>query len=213
VRSARERILKKKEEAERKEQERQERTRKEEAEKLKLKSALRVRKEFLGVVCCLRVYYQQRNLVIFNKPGGSINPVSPHFDPEDPTGSTLILPVFFLYPQHATSDIISDFIENTTFAAHIEAMFPPLTPPPEWDKKGEYVAGSLVIYAPTYRRRLLKVGKKMTLRDVCEAAGPAHGQPMDGLEMKDGCLSFVVIPKGEVEQKWIEEYKKTRENS
>jgi len=70
-----------------------------------------------------------------------------------------------------------------------------------------------VVYAPTYRKRLLKVGKKMTLRDVCEAAKAAQGQPTDGLELKDGCLSFVVMPKGGVEKKWIEEYKKTREAS
>lgn len=139
--------------------------------------------------------------------------MSPRFDPEDPTGTTLILPVFFLYPQHATSDIISDFIEDTTFAAHIEAMFPPQSPPPEWDKNGEYLSGNLVVYAPTYRKRLLKVGKKMTLRDVCKAAKAVQGQPTDGLELKDGCLSFVVMPKGEVEKKWIEEYKKTRQDS
>jgi len=92
-------------------------------------------------------------------------------------------------------------------------MFPPQSPPPEWDKQGEYFAGNLVVYAPTYRKRLLKVGKKMTLRDVCEAVKAAQGQPTDGLELKDGCLSFVVMPKGGVEKKWIEEYKKTREAS
>ncbi|KDR83479.1 hypothetical protein GALMADRAFT_56660 [Galerina marginata CBS 339.88] len=187
IRTVQERALKTKAEKDRKEREKQERIRKQEEAKFALKKALR-----------------ERNLVIFNKPGGSVSPVAPHFDSEDPTGSTLILPVFFLYPQHATSDIISDFIEDTTFAAHIEAMFPPQVPPPEWDKKGEYVAGNLVVYAPTYRKRLLKVGKKMTLRDVCNAAKAKEGSPMDGLEIKDGCLSFVVMPKGEAETKWVE---------
>ena len=104
-------------------------------------------------------------------------------------------------------------MEDTTFGAHIEAMFPPQVPPPEWDKKGEYTANNLVIYAPTHRKRLLKVGKKMTLRDVCKAAKAKEGQPLDGLELKDGCLSFVVMPKGEVETKWVEDYKKSREES
>ena len=32
----------------------------------------------------------------------------------------------------------------------------------------------------------------------------------DRPEVKDGCLSFVVVPKGEVERKWVEEYKSMR---
>lgn len=63
----------------------------------------------------------------------------------------------------------------------------------------------------TMRKRLLKVGKKMTLSDVCGAAKGKEGEPRDGLEIKDGCLSFVVLPKGEVEQKWVDDYKKTRD--
>lgn len=157
--------------------------------------------------------FQERNLIIFNKPGGSVSPVAPHFDVEDPTGSTLVLPVFFLYPQYATSDIISDFIEDTTFAAHVEVMFPPKTPPPEWDKKGEYTAGNLVVYATTYRKRLLKIGKKKTLREVCMEAKAKEGQPADGLQIRDGCIYFVVLPKGAEETKWIEEFKKTRGES
>jgi len=47
----------------------------------------------------------------------------------------------------------------------------------------------------------------MTLRDVCSAA---KGIEKDGLELKDGCLTFVVLPRGEVENKWIQEYKSSR---
>ncbi|KAF9481982.1 40S ribosomal protein S7 [Pholiota conissans] len=196
VKAIQQRGLKLKEEAEKKEREKQERIKKEEDAKLALKMALR-----------------ERNLIIFNKPGGSVSPVQPHFDTEDPTGSTLVLPVFFLYPQYATSDIISDFVEDTTFAAHIEVMFPPQAPPPEWDKKGEYTPGNLVVYATTYRKRLLKVGKKKTLRDVCKEAKAKEEQPMDGLQIRDGCIYFVVLPKGPEETKWIEEFKKTREDA
>ncbi|KAF8192425.1 40S ribosomal protein S7 [Pholiota molesta] len=153
--------------------------------------------------CCARCLSYDPNNVV---------PVAPHFYAEDPTGSTLVLPVFFLYPQYATSDIISDFIEDTTFAAHIEVMFPPQAPPPEWDKKGEYTAGNLVVYATTYRKRLLKIGKKKTLREVCMEAKAKEGQPVDGLQIRDGCIYFVVLPKGPEETKWIEEFKKTRED-
>lgn len=138
------------------------------------------------------------------------NPYVPQFDPEDPAKQTLMFPTFFLYPQYATSDIISEFIEDTPFSAHITNMFPPQAPAPEWDKKGEYVDGRLVLYAMTHRRRLLKVGKKMTLRDVFNASQAKEGEPEDGLELKDGCLTFVVLPKGEVEREWIDDFKNNR---
>jgi Cns1/TTC4 Wheel domain len=159
----------------------------------------------------LGFFHQERNLINLPKPGGSVSPVAPHFDPEDPTGSTLILPVFFLYPQYATSDIISEFVEDTTFRAHLETMFPPNAPAPDWDLKREYLSENLVTYVPTHRKRLLKVGKGMTLRDVCKVAKAKEGQPRDGLEVKDGCLSFVVMPKGDVERKWVEEFKQLRQ--
>lgn len=146
-------------------------------------------------------------------PAGTANPYAPRFDPEDATGGTLILPVFFLYPEHATSDVVPDFVEDTEFGAVLATMFPPRAPAPSWDADGRYVVGSLVVYAATRRKRLLKVPRKMTLRDVCRAAGGTSTggtKVEDGLEVKDGCLSFVVVPKGEVEQKWVEEYKSTR---
>lgn len=156
---------------------------------------------------------QERNLILLPKPDGSTNPFAPHFDTEDPTQSTLIIPVFFLYPQHAISDVIPEFVEDTPFSAHLATMFPPQAPPPQWDTKGEYVDGNLVIYAMTHRKRLLKVGKKMTLRDVCMAAKAKDGEPKDGLEVKDGCLTFAVLPKGEAEKRWVDEYKATRDST
>ena len=123
-----------------------------------------------------------------NSPTGTAdNHYAPKFDPDDPSNQTLLMPVFFLYPQYATTDIIAEFQEDTPFSAHISAMFPPQAPPPEWDKEGEYIDGRLVIYAMTHRKRLLKVGKKMTLRDVFTASAAKHGEPKDGLELKDGC--------------------------
>lgn len=142
-------------------------------------------------------------------PEGSTNPYAPKFDPEDATGETLILPVFFLYPEHATSDVIPEFVEDTTFGAHLTVMFPPGAPAQPWDTEGKYVDDrSLVVYAMTRRQRLLKVGRKMTLRDVFRVAGGSGTDgKSDGLEVKDGCLRFVLVPKGDVERKWVEEYK------
>ena len=141
------------------------------------------------------------------------NSYEPHFDPEDPSGNTMILPVLFMYPQYTTTDLISHFQEDTPFSAHLNVMFPPNAPPPEWDKKREYVDGNLVVLGWTRRRRLLKIGKKMTLRDVCKAAKAKDGEPKDGLEMRDGTLTFVVLPKGAEEQKWVGDFKKTRDSS
>lgn len=161
----------------------------------------------------LQVAFKERNLfAVYNPKGSSENPYEPHFDPEDPEGTTLIIPVFFLYPQHATSDVIAHFVEDTTFSTHIFQMFPPQAPAPSWDKAGQYIANTLVVYAITRRKRLLKVGKKMSLRDVCNAAKAKEGEPDDGLELKDGCLTFVVVPKGEVEQNWVDEFKRTRDS-
>lgn len=131
------------------------------------------------------------------------------FDDDNGHG-TLIIPAFFLYPEYATSDLISHFQEDTPFSGHIATMFPPEAPAPHWDKKGQYVVGNVAIYAITHRRRLLKVGQKMTLRDVCSASKGKDGVN-DGLELKDGCLTFVVVPKGEVERRWIDEFKRTRD--
>ena len=146
-------------------------------------------------------------------PEGSTNPYAPKFDPEDLTGGTLILPVFFLYPEHATSDAIPEFVEDTTFGAHLAVMFPPDAPTSSLESYKD--DGSLIVYAMTRRKRLLKVGRKMTLRDVCRTAGGSGAVGLDGkgdgLEVKDGCLSFVVVPKGEAEHKWVEEYKRMRE--
>jgi small subunit ribosomal protein S7e len=92
-------------------------------------------------------------------------------------------------------------------------MFSPGVPPPEWDQQQDYLANNLVVYATTHRRRLLKVGKKMTLRDVFKASKEKEGAPRDGLELKGDCLTFVVLPKGGPEGRWVEEYKKMREKS
>jgi len=189
--------IKRKEAEDKKERERQERIRKEAEKKRRLQGA-----------------YKERNLIVISHPdGSSANPYTPSFDEEDPTNSTMVMPVFFLYPQYATSDVISQFVEDTPFSAHLSAMFPPEAAPPEWDKNGEYIADKLVVYAMTHRKRLLKVGKRMTLRDVFNASRGKEGEASDGLELKDGCLTFVVLPKGAIEKSWVEEFKKSREGS
>lgn len=118
--------------------------------------------------------------------------------------------MFFLYPQYAISDVIPEFIEDVTFEMHLERMFPPKGERPTWDVDGSYVVDNLVLYAITHRKRLLKVGKKNLLRHIFKASRAKSGEPKDGLEVKDGCLTFVVLTKGAVEYAWVEEFKKQR---
>lgn len=154
--------------------------------------------------------FKERHLVVLPR---SCNPVDPKFDPEDPSEKTLIFPVLFFYPQHATSDMISHFVEDTSFAAQLSVMFPSQTAaPPAWDVKREYSSGRLVVFAMTHKKRLLKIGKKMTLREVFQVVKDKVGDLADGLELKDGCLTFIVLPEGEEEKKWVEEYKRLYRN-
>jgi len=91
-------------------------------------------------------------------------------------------------------------------------MFPPEAATPEWDQRGEYLRDQLVVYAMTHQKRLFKVGKSLTLRDVFKASKGKDGGPKDGLEIKNGCLTFVVLPKGEIEQKWVADFKESRDS-
>ncbi|KAI9000943.1 40S ribosomal protein S7 [Trametes punicea] len=197
VQATREKAARLKDAKDRRERERQERIRQQQLKQARLRAA-----------------YKERNIIVVPVPDTvAQNPYEPDFDPEDTTSNTLIFPVLLLYPQYATSDLISHFQEDTPFSAHLSAMFPPNAPQPEWDKEGEYTDGNLVVYGFTKRQRLLKVGKKMTLRDVFKAAKAKDGEPKDGLELKDGTLTFIVLPKGVEEQKWVEDFKRNRRNA
>ncbi|KAG8807622.1 hypothetical protein FRC17_004379 [Serendipita sp. 399] len=133
----------------------------------------------------------------------------PYLSKDEPP--SLHLPVLFLYPQYLQSDVISSFEEHTRFTDHLDLMFPPNGATPGWDAKGEYNVSNLALYASTKRKRLLKIGKRTTLAELCRNAAAKPGEEVDGLELVGGHLSIVVLPKGEVEQKWIDDFKKQRE--
>jgi len=176
-----------------------------EEKRRRLQVAFKVRDDWNEVCHTAHLGWQERNLVIVPNPKGTPEvDYKPQFDEEDPSRGTLLFPVHFLYPQHAASDTVPDFHEDTSFGGQLAAMFPPNAEPPNWDKAGEYVNGRLSIYAATSKRRLLRIGKKMTLRHVIREAG----KDGDGLELQSGCLAFSVVPRGEVETNWIAEFKR-----
>ncbi|KAF9268227.1 hypothetical protein L218DRAFT_853513 [Marasmius fiardii PR-910] len=188
-----EKVEKKKSEKERKKEENNERIQRERLIKYGIKQSL-----------------QKRNILVTPQPHAPPPDNYPYFDPEDPKYKSLIIPVYLEYPEYGTYDVIPEFVEDTPFSVHLEVMFPPKGQSPTWDKHGSYVAGSLVVYASTKRKRLLKVGRNMTLRDVCNAAKPKDGDGIDGLELNDGHLTFAVLVKGDYEKQWIEEFKRLR---
>lgn len=65
--------------------------------------------------------------------------------------------------------------------------------------------GSSTVYAVTKQGRLLKAGRKLTLKQIIAACA----KDGDGLQLSDGwCLEFYVVPAGgEAEQNWIKEMK------
>ncbi|WVQ94540.1 hypothetical protein IAU59_001619 [Kwoniella sp. CBS 9459] len=195
------------------ETDRAERIRKEKLDKLALKKAIDVRR-----------------LIVVDTSSPPDNPHPLHFDPNSlpipdaeagyipPSPETpLVFPVFLLYPTYGQSDFITHFHEDTSFEDQLNVMFPsisnPQVPYADWDTKREYNVSNLVVYVETAEKRLLKVGKELTLREVLrKAQREAKGDvKKDGVVLRDGLMSFLVLVKGAQEKAWIEEFKAKRD--
>lgn len=115
------------------------------------------------------------------------------WDPPPPS-TPLVIPVFLLLPlaEPPTRDLCLSFHTQSTFGDELRAME---KDPAEYD-----------LYIATQRGRVLKVGAKLELGRVLEAAGKQAG---DGWELKDGwALEMVGVPKGTKGQEWIATWKK-----
>ena len=192
----------------------------------------RQRREKLGAQA-LSNALRSRGLVVLNTPNPPDNPMPVHFDPEvkpgepplyEPEGSTyepppehcpIIFPVFLLYPEYNQSDLITHFDENTTVGDHLNAMFP--SSPSHggwigWDEKHEYYTSNMEVYVETAGKRLLKVGKGLTLREVmARAVKVGEDGKKDGVPLRDGIIGLVVLIKGAKERAFIEDYKRKRD--
>ncbi|KIR96395.1 TPR repeat protein [Cryptococcus deuterogattii 2001/935-1] len=179
----------------------------------------------------LRKAVEDRGLIVVDTASPPDNPNPLHFDEQSipiideeagwtppPPHTPIVFPVFLLYPTYGQSDFITHFHEDAAFEDQLSAMFPvspsaPQIPWAEWDEKHEYYVPNLVVYVETKERRLLKVGKELTLREVLgKAMRAANGEiKKDGVVLRDGLLSFVVLVKGAQEKAWIEEFKRQRD--
>ncbi|OXB33410.1 hypothetical protein LQV05_001866 [Cryptococcus neoformans] len=179
----------------------------------------------------LRKAVEDRGLIVVDTPSPPDNPHPLHFDEQSiptineeagwtppPPHTPIVFPIFLLYPTYGQSDFITHFHEDASLDDQLSAMFPvspsaPQIPWAEWDEKREYYVPNLVVYVETKERRLLKVGKELTLREVLgKARRDAKGEvKKDGVVLRDGLLSFVVLVKGAQEKAWIEEFKRKRD--
>lgn len=168
---------------------------------------------------------------MIDTPSPPDNPTPLHFDPSSlptplslsetswtapPITTPLIYPIFLLYPSHGQSDLITHFAETTSFNDQLAVMFPSspsaTTGWAAWDTKREYHLNNLVVYVETRHRRLLKCGKDLPLVEViAKAVKLEEGKVVDGVILRDGLMSFVVLVKGDQEKKWISEFKANRD--
>jgi hypothetical protein len=82
----------------------------------------------------------------------------------DTNHDEVVWPVLFFYPEAAMqSDVVEDFGEHDTFAAHLDRMFGPQAPALPWDEANEYSRTAIEVYY------LSNAAKPLTLEQLTEA--------------------------------------------
>ncbi|KAL7268001.1 HSP70/90 co-chaperone [Rhizina undulata] len=117
-------------------------------------------------------------------------------DPLDPS-STLSFPTVFLYPLTLQSDFIKAFSEHSSLQEQLSIV---LAEPPSWDTAREYTPASVEAYMETKTGGLIKVGKKVALREVLGGGK---------VEVVDEVLKIMIVPKARSGH-FIEEWKKKK---
>lgn len=150
-----------------------------------------------------------------------LNASDPPYAPPDPIRTPLQFPTLLVYPQHTQSDFIQAFHEDTTIGAQLDVVFPPEARGSiQWDHAGQYVSTNLQVYATTKKMRLLKIPRGLSLREIVDQGAKEEqvvvngGKKLvrDGVVLKDGIITLVVLPKNsDAEKEWIERFKKDRE--
>ncbi|PWN38804.1 hypothetical protein IE81DRAFT_327127 [Ceraceosorus guamensis] len=139
------------------------------------------------------------------------------YQPADFIRTPIIFPVFLLYPAEERSDFISDYQEDVPLGEYLDRMFPPGGEALPWDSSGEYRTDNLRVYASTKARRLFKIGRGRSLREMIDLTAREEDaqkkMKRDGMILRDGMISLVVLPAGEKESKWVAKFKRERDQS
>lgn len=114
---------------------------------------------------------------------------------------TLVFFVGLLYVEHQAMGLVPLCREDQPMEAFLKKSIPgPGSGAPHlsWDTDGRYHIGNVNLYAQTNQKRILKVGKKMTLRRIIDQCAAQTNESMerDGFVLKDGLLLFAVFEKG-----------------
>lgn len=112
-------------------------------------------------------------------------------------GSSLYLPVLFLYPLVMESDVFESVEESSTIGSLLTQLFE--QPPPWADRHPGYSLGNLEVYVPISRGGLAKVGLKSSI-------AKALGTTKPDLTMVDGMARFYVVPKN-LASDWLSTWK------
>ncbi|KAB8345881.1 hypothetical protein FH972_022936 [Carpinus fangiana] len=118
-------------------------------------------------------------------------------DPLD-ASSELWLPVLLMYPTAAQTDLLKSVSEHDTLLQHLDYILPL-----PWDEKSEFGRGNaeqVELFADTISGGMVKVGKKVPMRDVLKGGK---------VVVADGLWRVYVVPKSKVTV-WIEEMKKRK---
>ena len=126
-----------------------------------------------------------------------------------PPTTPLTFPTNILYPLSPVGPMAEHIAGFSTISTFSDQLHPMLNPPPPWDQTNEYAGQSSVsVYVITNIGKILKVGMGLTLSKVLAAASKGKSaQSHDGIPLVEGTLNFIILPKGEKEKKWVEDYK------
>ena len=109
--------------------------------------------------------------------------------------SVLSMPLLFLYPLEAQTDLIKAVREDESWTEHMAYMLPL-----PWDVEQEYKLENLDCYVETITAGLNKVGKLVGFGRLLAAGN---------VEFVDGMIKLYIVPKTRAAG-WIEEFKKRR---
>ena len=120
-----------------------------------------------------------------------------HLDDPLDASSTLSFPMLLLYPIHGQSDFIKSCDEFSSLADHLAYILPL-----PWDNEGHYAPDLIDGYMETVSGGLVKVGRKLPLRDVLAITK----NPATRVALIDGLVTISIVPASQASG-WFHDFK------